>query len=179
MRGDATRYGTRLLSLALPIHWTCVAGGRNHLASVGDVVSGSATISNVTNPTTWRTSSAKGAVTGDVVDGSNRLSNVGGSWAVGDHIAGTGIPLGASVTTVSALFVWMDERATITNTGVTLTSPGDIIRGTGIPDDTTVSRSGSTITLRDATDTANVNATATNVGTPLSDAKWGAAAQVV
>jgi len=66
---------------------------RYHLASTGDVTSGSADILNVTNPTTW---------------------------VVGNKIRGTGIPVGAYVTNVSGTTVTISKAATATNVGVRL-----------------------------------------------------------
>ena len=66
---------------------------RYHLASTGDVTSGSASILNVTNPTTW---------------------------VVGNKIRGTGIPVGAFVTGVSGTTVTISKAATLTNLTVRL-----------------------------------------------------------
>jgi hypothetical protein len=66
---------------------------RYHLASTGDVTSGSADILNVTNPTTW---------------------------VVGNKIRGTGIPVGAFVTGVSGTTVTISKAATLTNLTVRL-----------------------------------------------------------
>lgn len=66
---------------------------RYHLASTGDVSSGSDQILNVTNPTTW---------------------------AVGNKINGTGIPVGAYVTNVSGTTLTISKVASATNVGVRL-----------------------------------------------------------
>jgi hypothetical protein len=66
---------------------------RFHLSSTGDVSSGSTSILNVTNPTTWK---------------------------VGNKIKGTGITVGAYVTNVSGTTLTISKAATATNAGVRL-----------------------------------------------------------
>lgn len=66
---------------------------RYHLASTGDVSSGSTSVTNVTNPTTWK---------------------------IGNKINGTGITVGTYVTNVSGTTVTLSKAATATNAGVRL-----------------------------------------------------------
>jgi hypothetical protein len=66
---------------------------RYHLASTGDVTSGSASILNVTNPTTW---------------------------VVGNKINGTGISVGTYVTNVAGSTVTISKAASATNATVRL-----------------------------------------------------------
>lgn len=66
---------------------------RFHLASTGDVSSGSTSIVNVTNPTTWK---------------------------VGNKINGTGIAVGTYVTNVSGTTLTISKAASTTNTSVRL-----------------------------------------------------------
>jgi hypothetical protein len=79
---------------------------RYHFASTGDVTSGSASILNVTNPTTW---------------------------VVGNKIRGTGIPVGAFVTNVSGTTVTISKAATLTNLTVRLfDADTHYVTGTGL-----------------------------------------------